>query len=395
MYSKRNIINTEREGIIIGKRYQIMEIIGKGGYSFVYKVRDLNLDKIVAAKLFVGNHEFFQKELDNLRQIDSQYIPSLIDGFSEDGLDWIIMEYMEGRTLDNYIKNVPLNESKRRMIAEKIAYILMMLHNQNNPVVYGDLKPENILIDSDESIKLIDFGTASLASQLTAPDSLTPEYAAPELLAGVLLFQGDIYAFGAIWFYMITKNPLSNYRGTMSIKRLKKLGAKPFEAEMIASCLKINPEERIRDGQALYERISKKKFPAKEIGDILLSGILRILELSGICFSAYAAQQWFFESREMGKTVFSIGIGILLITYMFQKFIMDKRKEKSYIREAGVLYASNKEILLGIVIIIFSLSMIKANLCEKKIYEHSVQREDGSYTLIKVQDEMEDNEESI
>ena len=65
MYSKRNIINTEREGIIIGKRYQIMEIIGKGGYSFVYKVRDLNLDKIVAAKLFVGNHEFFQKELDN------------------------------------------------------------------------------------------------------------------------------------------------------------------------------------------------------------------------------------------------------------------------------------------------------------------------------------------
>lgn len=393
MYSISNIINSklnesfERERIIIGKRYQIIEIVGKGGYGYVYKVWDLNLDKIAAAKLFVGNHEIFQKELENLRQLDSKFIPSLIDGFSEDGLDWIIMDFMEGNTLDSYIKNIPLNESKRRMIAKKLAFILMTLHTQNNPVVYGDLKPENILIDSDENIKLIDFGTASLASQLNHPNSLTPEYAAPEQKSGFKLFQGDIYSFGAVWFYMITKNPLSNYRGTMSIKRLKKLGAKPFEAEIIASCIKINPEERIRDGRALYEYLSKRKIPAKEIGEIILSGMLRIFEISGICFSAYAAQQWFFESRDMGKTILSIGIGILLITYMIQKFIMDKRKEKSYIREAGVLYASNKETLLGILIIVFSLSMLKADLCEKKIFEHSIQRDDGSYTLIKVRDD--------
>jgi eukaryotic-like serine/threonine-protein kinase len=224
--------------LTIGTRlgpYQILALLGSGGMGDVHRARDTRLDRIVAIKVLKAQastdptrHQRFEREAKIVSQLNHPHICALFDVGQHEGIDYLVMEYLEGETLAERLKgprNRPLSLNEALSLAIQIANALDAAHRRG--IVHRDLKPSNVML-TKAGAKLLDFGIAKameadraggpdgaggdvtgtdLQATLTDDGALlgTVQYMAPEQLEGREAdTRSDIFAFGAVLYEMLT-----------------------------------------------------------------------------------------------------------------------------------------------------------------------------------------------
>ena len=202
-----------QKGIYIENRYEILEKIGSGGMSDVYKTRDIKLNRFVAIKFlkpeycedknFVKN---FQIEAQSAAALLHPNVVSVYDVNQTDGTYYIVMEYVDGITLKKYIdRNGKLPVKEATSIAIQIAQGIDAAHNAQ--IVHRDIKPQNVLISREGKIKVTDFGIARTTTANTISSDIlgSVQYISPEQARGGQVDnRTDIYSFGIVYYEMVT-----------------------------------------------------------------------------------------------------------------------------------------------------------------------------------------------
>jgi Tol biopolymer transport system component/predicted Ser/Thr protein kinase len=259
--------------------YQLECELGRGGMGVVYEARDLRLGRSVAIKVLPpgrvadpGRKQRFVQEARAASALNHPNIVSIYDIRSEDGLDFIVMERVAGRTLDEAAGPKGLSSTEALRYASQIAGALAQAHNAG--ILHRDLKPSNIMVTADGRVKILDFGLAKLLDQENpGPDASTvtagwvteegavvgtAPYMSPEQAEGRALdARSDIFSFGCVLYEMVTgRRPFS---GGSRLDILSKVvreepalprqirSSIPLEIEkLILRCLRKDPARRFQ-----------------------------------------------------------------------------------------------------------------------------------------------------
>lgn len=257
---------------LLGQDYIIKERIGAGGMGTVLKIYAPKEKMYYAAKIIEERDAMDgHNEAEIMRNLHHFMLPQLRDIFYYDICTIIIMEYIEGQNMQQYIEERgPVNHKQAVMFLRQLAEVLMYLHGMNPPVIYRDLKPSNIMVEKDGTLRLIDFGTARSFKRNNSNDTIalgTPGYAAPEQLMGA--FQSDvrtdIYALGATMYYIVTgvdigKPPFE----ILPIHSLRTGIASSLE-HIIIRCLQKNPESRFQNMMDLIMELDCEEQVGKNV----------------------------------------------------------------------------------------------------------------------------------
>jgi serine/threonine protein kinase len=272
---------------LVANRYRVIEEIGRGGMGTVYKVQDLFLKRKAALKLL--HPEFackpvivqrFQKEVEAIAKLSHEGIVKVHDlGVTEDGCQYMVMDLVEGKSLDALLK-----ENHHLPVKEALDIITQVVesvgHAHAKGVVHRDLKPSNIIIATDaqgqSNVRLVDFGIAKLLepegdnAKLTQTGDVfgSPQYMSPEQCRGESLDQrADIYAIGCILFEIITgQTAFSDENAVKTIlKHLndarpsvsKELKVPDSAIAVIDRCLEKQKEDRYKDCLQLLTDLKK------------------------------------------------------------------------------------------------------------------------------------------
>ncbi len=212
------------QGTILKGTYNIIRLLGKGGMGNAYLADTLcpPYMRLVIKELnpsLAGFDdpeqagELFKKEAEFMKRFSHDGIPKIFDFFKENHKDYLVIEYIDGQTLEEILKSVPESVTVEKSIswAIEIADIMDYLHNSFEfPIVYRDIKPANIMITQMGRVKIIDFGIARYYNPDKSVDTFrlgSPGYAPPELYKGQVQSspQSDIYSLGVLLFQMLTK----------------------------------------------------------------------------------------------------------------------------------------------------------------------------------------------
>lgn len=213
-------------GMLIGGRYEVLEKIGTGGMSDVYKAKDQKLNRFVAVKVlkqeFSENRNFvskFRVEAQAAAGLMHPNIVNVYDVGEENGIHYIVMELVEGITLKKYIeKKVRLTTKEAISIAIQVAMGIEAAHN--NHIIHRDIKPQNIMISKEGKVKVTDFGIAKAASSNTITSNVmgSVHYTSPEQARGGFSDEkSDIYSMGITMFEMLTGRVPFNGDTTVAI----------------------------------------------------------------------------------------------------------------------------------------------------------------------------------
>jgi len=245
-------------GSIIDGKYKILNIIGKGGMSVVYLAMNEKANKPWAIKEVrkdgVWNFDVVKQglivETDMLKRFKHPNLPSIVDVIDSDGTFLIVMDYIEGKPLSDYISEQELM-SQELVIdwAKQLCDVLEYLHTRKPPIIYRDMKPSNIMLNPNGKVTLIDFGTAREFKVNNIEDTTclgTQGYAAPEQFGG----QGqtdartDIYCLGTTLYHLLTgHNPSSPPYEIYPIRHWIPTLSTGLE-NIVLRCTQRNPEDR-------------------------------------------------------------------------------------------------------------------------------------------------------
>lgn len=203
------------EGQRINDRYKIIEMIGGGGMSNVYLAHDIILNRDVAIKImrydFSSETELqkrFQREALSATSLTHPNIVDVYDVGDEDNLHYIVMEYVKGKTLKQYIQEyAPISPARSVYIMKQLTSAIA--HAHDNQIIHRDIKPQNILMDESGDVKITDFGIAMAlsATSFTQTNSVlgTVHYLSPEQArGGSATNKSDIYALGIVLYELLT-----------------------------------------------------------------------------------------------------------------------------------------------------------------------------------------------
>lgn len=201
-------------GTYLQERYEILEKIGSGGMSVVYKAKCHTLNRLVAIKVlkeeFALDENFvskFKMEAQAAARLSHPNIVNVYDVVDEENLHYIVMELIEGITLKSYIEKKELLDSKEAIgIAIQVAQGIAAAHEQH--IIHRDIKPQNMIISKDGKVKVADFGIARAVSSQTVNSSAavgSVHYISPEQARGGYCDErSDIYSFGITLYEMVT-----------------------------------------------------------------------------------------------------------------------------------------------------------------------------------------------
>lgn len=203
---------------VLGERYQVEARIGSGGMAEVYRGFDPVLNRTVAIKVlhsqFARDTSFvqrFRREAQAAARLNQPNIVGVYDTGSDDGTQYIVMEFIEGRTLAEFMSTgrrpTPVQAAE---IAQKIAAAIAAAHAQG--VIHRDIKPGNVMVTRDGTVKVMDFGIARVLGPETAPQTSavlgTASYLSPEQAqGGPVDARTDIYSLGAVLYELLTGRP--------------------------------------------------------------------------------------------------------------------------------------------------------------------------------------------
>jgi len=270
-YLRNRTVESKAEysaGAVLDNRFEIQECVSRSGMACIYKARDRKTGQTVAVKVphmqfesDVAGATRFEREEEIGKTLHHPSVLKIIPVEEQKSRPYIVMEYLEGRTLADLLKELkPLPERDAAAIASRICDALDYLHKQN--VIHRDLKPQNIMLCRDGSIRIMDFGIAKSAQARRVtfvgftPAMGTPDYMAPEQVQGKRGDERtDIYSLGAILYEMATgstlfegENPyvVMNSRLTGDPPAPRKVNPKltPVLEEIILHALERNPANR-------------------------------------------------------------------------------------------------------------------------------------------------------
>ena len=237
---------------LAGERYELEDRLGHGGMATVYRAHDLKLDREVAIKLLADNfagdddvRKRFSREARLAARLDHPNVVQVFDVGEDEERPFIVMEHVEGGTLEDW-----LNRRRRSLDREEALRLLGQLceglgHAHAKKLVHRDIKPQNLLLrESDDCLKITDFGIARAAEEttrLTRPGRVigTDRYMAPEQLAdGTITPATDVYACGVVADQLLPQSRSPELR------------------EIIARCLREDPDERFANATELGEALA-------------------------------------------------------------------------------------------------------------------------------------------
>ncbi|WP_238858629.1 Stk1 family PASTA domain-containing Ser/Thr kinase [Clostridium sp. YIM B02569] len=205
------------DGIVLGNRYELLEKIGEGGMSEVFKARDNKLNRFVAVKILKKELcdnpdivEKFKGEATAVAALSDNNIVNILDVGTQDEINYIVMEYVKGKTLKDIIKQVgKMNYETAISVAIQIAKALDCAHRNN--IIHRDVKPQNILVTEDGVMKVTDFGIAKSSNSETITNTSTimgsAHYLSPEQAKGNFIdCRTDLYSLGVVLYEMVTGN---------------------------------------------------------------------------------------------------------------------------------------------------------------------------------------------
>ena len=264
-------------GMMLGDRYEILEKIGTGGMSDVYKAKDQKLNRFVAVKVlkqeFSENTNFVSKFRVEAQAAASLMHPNIVNVYDvgeEAGVHYIVMELVEGITLKKYIeKKARLSVKEAVSIAIQACMGLEAAHN--NHIIHRDIKPQNIIISKEGKVKVTDFGIAKAATSNTITSNVmgSVHYTSPEQARGGYSDErSDIYSMGITLFEMLTGRVPFNGDTTVAIaiKQIQEPMPSPrdFVPEIPVSVEQIvlkstqkSPDRRYQSVGALIEDLKK------------------------------------------------------------------------------------------------------------------------------------------
>ena len=205
-------------GTVLQNRYEIQRLLGGGGMGMVYLAHDQRLaNRACAVKEMVDHfidqqqrieaNEYFAREADTLAQLKHSAIPAITDRFDDQNRHYLVMEYVEGRNLEEELaaRGAPLPEGLIIDVARQLCDVLAYLHGATPPVVYRDMKPSNVMLTPRGRAVLVDFGIARLFKSARKGTMIgTLGFAPPEQYQGVVDPRSDIYSLGATLHYVLT-----------------------------------------------------------------------------------------------------------------------------------------------------------------------------------------------
>jgi serine/threonine protein kinase len=255
---------------IVGGRYRVMKPLGGGGMKLVYLAEDLRLasrqcalaemvDTFTSPETQKQAVAAFQREADMLAQLSNEHIPRVFDRFSDQNHHYLVMEFIDGITLEQKVQNAggKLPENEVIEVALQVLDTLEYLHNLEPPVIYRDLKPSNVMLTPSEQVKLIDFGIARLFQPLSNATMIgTQGYAPPEQYRGKVEFRSDLYALGATMHHALSgRDPA--LEPPFSFPPLRSLcpDVTPALCELVDQALKYDVALRMADAAEFRQRL--------------------------------------------------------------------------------------------------------------------------------------------
>lgn len=258
-------------GMMIGDRYEILEKIGTGGMSDVYKAKCHKLNRYVAVKVlkqeFSENANFVSKFRIEAQAAAGLMHPNIVNVYDvgeENGIYYIVMELVEGITLKKYIeKKARLSYKEAVSIAIQVSMGIEAAHN--NHIIHRDIKPQNIIISKDGKVKVTDFGIAKAATSNTITSNVmgSVHYTSPEQARGGYSDEkSDIYSLGITMFEMLTGRVPFNGETTVAIaiKHIQEEMPSPKEfvpeipasvESIVLKCCQKSPDRRYQNMQEL------------------------------------------------------------------------------------------------------------------------------------------------
>lgn len=266
-------------GKILGKRYELVEKIGEGGMGLVYKAKCHLLNRYVAVKILkpelTGDEEFinrFKKESLSAASLSHPNIVNIYDVGMEEGIYYIVMEYVKGKTLKEIIKErAPMPYYEIINICRQIC--LALDHAHNNNIIHRDVKPQNILITHDGIVKVADFGIARASSSATLTNTGnvigSVYYISPEQARGGYTDEKtDIYSLGTVMYEMAcAKVPfMAESPVVVALKHIQEDVKRPSELnpdipaaleDIILKSLEKNPDSRYESSASLIKDLDR------------------------------------------------------------------------------------------------------------------------------------------
>ncbi len=254
-------------GSLVDGKYKILRVVGKGGMSVVYQAVNEKANKIWAIKEVrkdgVQNFEVVKQNLivetELLKRFNHPNLPSIIDVIDGEGSFLIVMDYIEGNSLNKAIETSGA-QSQEDVIewSKQLCDVLGYLHSRKPPIIYRDMKPANVMLKPDGNVSLIDFGTAREFKSSSVEDTTclgTQGYAAPEQYGGhgQTDARTDIYCLGATMYHLVTGHNPSNPPYEMyPIRQWNPVLSSGLE-EIIIKCTQRNPNDRYQScAELLY-----------------------------------------------------------------------------------------------------------------------------------------------
>jgi serine/threonine protein kinase len=280
--------------------YEVINKLGEGGMGVVYKARDSHLKRYVALKVLppekVTDPQRKQRFVQEARSASALNHPNIVtihDIDQSDGVDFIVMEYVEGRTLDELIGRKGLKLDEALQYAIQIADALAGAHVAG--IVHRDLKPGNVMVTGDGRVKVLDFGLAKLteAAPLSPEDSTLTEQPSTELglIVGTAAYmspeqaegkkvdaRSDVFSFGSLLYEMLTgRRAFQRNNQALTLAAIAYLDPPPLPAEIpqelervVARCLRKDPARRFQhmgDVRVELEELREKSDSGKLAGE--------------------------------------------------------------------------------------------------------------------------------
>ncbi len=250
-------------------RYEILENLGCGATCRVDKARDTVIGRTVAVKSFLqgfgkNSEEQFLQEARTVGRLSHASIAQLYDVGNEGGrTPFLVMEFVSGRNLEQMLGQSPIPFASAAVWAAEIASALAYAHRAG--IIHGDVKPSNIRVTEEDKVKLVDFGVARFASQVSGSDRVlgTPAYLSPEQIEGRKQdSRSDLFSLGIVLYEMITGvRPFTgNSLGEVCAQILTANPVPPSKCNpdvpaaldrILARCLAKNPDDRYQSGNDL------------------------------------------------------------------------------------------------------------------------------------------------
>ena len=299
-------------GSLVDGKYKILNKVGQGGMSVVYLAMNEKANKQWAVKEVrkdgIRDFEVVKQglvaETDILKKLSHPYLPSIIDVIDTDDSFIIIMDYIQGNSLNKALDEFGAQPQENVIIwAKQLCDVLGYLHTRNPAIIYRDMKPANVMLKPDGNITLIDFGTAREYKEKNLADTTclgTVGYAAPEQFGGMGQTDArtDIYCLGATLYHLVTgKNPCEPPYEIKPIREINPSLSSGLE-RIIQKCTQRDPEDRYQSAAELmyalehYEEIDDiyRKKQKRKLG-MFMGAIALTVAFAGVSLWGYISAE--------------------------------------------------------------------------------------------------------